>query len=293
MQKLTYINILGESVAFCGAPPFILEKIRGTGPTENNVTAIEGAYQDGDTTYGVRKGRREVDISFHIQGDDRADMYQKRMALCGLLAKDKAFDAARQMRGRIVYQNDHGQYWTWAVPEGHISFDNRIRDWQYSTPLSFRCERPYWSSMAQKMAVLAFSDAGFELPFEFPVAFGSREFRKQLANAGQVQTPVEITIEGMGETPALTNHSTGAKLRLTEPLPAGYILRINTDPAQLAVTVTDPDGAVDNAFGYLDPTGPLTAFTLRPGLNDIEYEPGSAAARSRISIQWYELYEGV
>ncbi len=293
MQKLTYTNILGESVMFYNAPPFILEKIRGTGATENVITAIGGYQQDGDATYTIRKNTRPIDLSFHVEGRGRGDMYEKRRALSAVLVRHKAFNPATGQKARLVYENDGGQWWTFAVPEGGVTFDNRIRDYHYSIPLSFRCESPYWFAMAQKQSVLAYSDTGFELPFGFPVAFGQREFRKTLENNGQVYTPVEMTIEGQGETPVIYNHSIGVFLALTEPLPAGYTLYMNTDPVSLAVTVTGPDGTTENAYGYLDPETALTAFTLRPGLNDVEYLPGGTAAKSRITIKWYERFEGV
>lgn len=293
MQKLTYTNILGESVVFTNAPPYVFERIRGTGSTENSITAIEGYAQDGDTLYGMRKARRRLDISFHIEGKGRADMYDKRLHLCGILAKDKAFNSDTGNRARIVYQNDGGEWWTYAVPESGLSFESRMKDFNISVPLTLRCESPFWFSMAQKQMVLAMSDAGFDLPFSFPVAFGSREFRKTLENTGQVAAPVEITILAQGETPAIINHSTGAGIRLTRPLPSGYVLYINTDPARVAVNVTSPDGETVNAFGYLDPQTALTSFALRPGLNDVEYRPDTSAGASRITIKWYELFEGV
>ncbi len=293
MQRLTYTNILGESVTFEGAPPFVFESIRGTGPTENLVTTIEGYNQDGDNTYSLRKRHRIIDLTFHIDGASRADMYAQRQKLSGVISKTKAFSQDTGARARLVYENDYGQWWTWAVPESGVSFDKRVRNFNYSVPVSFRCESPYWSAMAPGQTVLAYSGVGFTLPFQFPIQFGSREFAKTVENLGQVNTPVEITIEGDGETPAIVNHSTGAKILLTVPLPTGYSLYINTDPAWLAVTVTDPDGVQSNAFGYLDPATALTAFTLRPGQNDIEYLPGSTAAGSRITIRWYALYEGV
>lgn len=293
MQRITYINILGERAVFSNAPPYVFESVRGTGMTGNVATAIEGVWHDGESLFDLRKGRRTVEISFHVEGTSREDMYTKRRELSGVLAKGKAFNPLTGERARLAYQNDSGEWWIYAVPESGLSFDKRVRNFNAGIPLAFRCESPFWRNMVQKQDILAFSDKGFVLPAGFPIAFGGREFRKAIHNEGQTDAPVEIEIQGQGETPEIRNHSTGAAIRLTSPLPQGHVLMIETDPARVRVTVKDPFGNSENAFGYLDPTCPLTAFTLRPGLNDIEYAPSGLAAMSRITLKWYELYEGV
>ena len=299
MQRVVYENILSESVAFENKDPYVFRSVSGTGSTDIIVSSINGASQDGETTYGLRKERREVDVIFHIEGKDenghesREAMYTKRRELCGVLAQRKAFNQDTKQRARLFYENDSGRWWTWAVPETGPAFERRIRNFNFDIPLTFRCESPWWYSLTPERTVLAMSGEGFTLPFEFPIVFGSRDFAKTVSNIGHAPAPVEITVEGQGETPSLINHSTGARIRLIAPLPAGYTLYINTDPSRLAVAMTTPEGVTSNAWGLLDPSGPLTAFTLRPGLNDIEYEPGGAAALSRITIQWYALYEGV
>ena len=291
MQKLTYINILGESLVFFRDGPYIFRSIRGTGPSGLVITTLQGVYQGGDTTVGIRRQHREVDFVFHIEGQTREEMYTLRRQLCGLLSAGKAFDGIN--RARIMYENDSGRWWTWAIPETGPDFDNRIRNFLTDIPITFRCESPYWYSPTQSNVLLAYSGEGFSLPFDFPIAFGSQNFSREVRNEGQVAAPVEIIIEGQGETPALINHDTGAKMQLISPLPAGSTLAINTDPAMLTATVTDSEGNTQSAFGLLSVESPLTAFTLRPGLNRLEYLPGGTAALSRITVRWYELYEGV
>jgi hypothetical protein len=218
-------------------------------------------------------------------------MYTLRRQLCGVLASWKAFDGMN--RAKIIYENDSGRWWTWAIPEAGLEFENRLANYQTDIPLTFRCESPYWYSLTKSSITLAYSGEGFTLPFDFSISFGSQDFSKVVQNLGQTHAPVEIIIEGHGETPSLLNADTGARMKITSPLATGYVLAINTDPAQLSATVQDNEGNVASAFGLLDVQSPLTAFTLRPGANRLLYEPGGTAALSRITVRWYAQYEGV
>ena len=291
MQKLRYENLLGQSILFSDALPYILEKIDGLGLCANTVISVSGMGTDVTPVMGMKKAPRVIDISFHLIASNRAELYHLRREVCGLLSKDKAYDG--QGVARLIYENDAGAWWVNAVPEGEVRFERRMKDLYMSVNASFRCESPYFFSMLKKRQVLSFSGDGFELPMKYPIAFGSRDFKKTLENLGQVPTPVSLEIIGQGETPMLLNHSTGAKIGLLRPLPQGHTLFISTDPAALAARVADERGIEQNAFGYLSPDTSLAAFFLRAGLNEIEYLPGGSSAMSRITVQWYERFEGV
>lgn len=293
MQTIEYVNLLGERAVFGSGPPFVLKNVKGTEPTANLRTNITALKQDGESLYSLRKRHREVDITFLVHGRDRADMYHKRRELCGVLARQKAYNDKTRESAKLFYENDSGKWWTPAVPEAGLDFTRRMKHFNYDIPLTFYCPSAYWISQAQSSVVLAFSGEGFSFPFAFPIHFGSREFVKEAWNQGQGDAPVEIEIIGMGETPVRLNHTTGARIALTQPLPQGRILKINTAPEKLSVTITDADGVTVNAFGVLDPESSLTDFTLRPGRNELEYTPGGTAAQSRITVKWYTLFEGV
>lgn len=293
MQRIRYENALGQSILLSDALPFILERVDGLGLCANTVTGVAGLDADVTPFLKMRKAQRTVEVSFHLIASDRADLYRLRREMCGVLAKDRAMKDSGGAAARLIYENDAGAWWVSAVPEGELRYGRRVKDLFMGVSMVFCCESPYFKSMVKKRQVLSFSGDGFELPMEYPIAFGSREFKKTLENLGQVRAPVTIEVIGQGETPLILNHSTGAKIGLTRPLPEGHTLYIDTDAASLRVTVADAHGVSQNAFGFLSPDTSLAAFTLRPGLNEIEYIPGGAAAMSRITIEWYELYEGV
>lgn len=289
MQKLTYVNLLGESVDFF-REPYILETVEGLSATPSRAATVTGAYQNGESLRGLLKGRRMVDLRLNIRGRDRADLYTKRRELSGILAAEKAFDG--RSSARLIYENDAGAWWTWAVPDGGLEGGKRAADYIVSASLSFLCESAYWFSAQAQEAAFLYTGGGFTLPYKHPVSFGSRDFSLDVNSAGQVPAPLEITIRGQGEQPAIRNATTGERLALTALLPVGSTLRINTDPARLDATITDAEGE-RGAYGLLSIDTPLSAFRLAPGINRLIYEPGGAAAQSEILLRWYDRFEGV
>lgn len=291
MQKLTYINLLNESVVFQGTAPFIFSAITGTGPVDVELKELKGAYQHGATLTSWRRDKREITVTLHIQGENPAAMYRHRQRLSGILSLERAMSG--ESRGRLLYENNHGRWWTWAVPSGDISWGKRIGSFTVNTKLRFVCESPWWFSMASDEISFRYGESAFELPFSLPIRLGRRGFVAEAHNTGQTDAPVEIWVYGAGETPGLTNRATGAALRLTAPLPVDSVLYLNTDPNALTATITDGEGSTVNAFGLVDVAHPLSRFSLRSGINQIVYEPGGDSTRTVVVVRWRGRYEGV
>lgn len=290
MQKLIYQNLRGQQAVFFHAP-YILCKVRGVGMSDVNVTAVSGAYQQGESVASLRREGRRVKLTLHLMASSREEMYRLRSELIGILSPDRAFDG--ENRARIIYENDYGRRWTWAVPESGLDWGDRKRDAQPSVTLSFRCESPYWFGIRKNETEFRARSNGLTLPMSFPFTLGSKVLGQTARNDGQSDTPVIVTIYGKGEKPVLVNDSTGAQLKLVNQLPDGDVLIMNTDPAALSVTVTHGDGSVENGYGLLDPTSSVAGFVLRPGDNALRYVPDGDASNSVIKVEWYDRYEGV
>ena len=290
MQKLTFINLRGEAVEFGGGPPYVLEKVRGLGKPGYKLSAARGVYQHGETPYGIQLDSRYVELSFHIQGHSRTDLYQKRRELMAALAMPVAFDGSRL--ARLIYQNDSGAWWIHAIPEGPDP-DVRLQNWLLSAKLSFRCPDPYWRAVAPDGLTLAMTDATFKLPFGFPIRLGSRGFFGTAFNGGQVVVSPLIEIAGSGETPTLVNHTTGASITVSRAVATGDLLVIDTDPQVLSVTILTDQGEEIPAHSYLTLDSALTEFLLRPGVNELEYKPSAPSIGSQVSIRWTPRLEGV
>ena len=290
MQKLTYINLRNEQIAFRGAP-YVLAGITGLGMADIEYETLQGVYQQGNTVAGYRRAYRPVGVTFSLWAADQTELYQRRQTLLGILSPDRAISGAD--RAQLIYENDYGRWGTPAVPDGGLEPVSRIRGVQSGLKVNFRCESPYFYAMDEKEVAFSYVPGGFELPFSFPISFGSRDYSKEAVNAGHVNAPVKIWIECKGEVPRLVNSSTGKSLALSTAVPEGYTLYVNTDPAKLEATLTDQNGIVTSAFGKLSLDTPMADFYLRPGSNTLVYESGGAGAQSVIRVQWRAAYEGV
>lgn len=290
MQKLTYINLNNEQAVFCGAP-YVLAKLGGLGLPELEIESIRGAYQQGETSVSCRRQKRTLSLTMHIVADSRAELYRRRMELLNVLSPDKALRGNE--RAQLLYENDHGRYMTWAIPDGGLNAEGRALDAQPNVKLNFRCESPYW--YAANPASVTFDNAGtgFSMPFRFPVDFGRRDYLRDANNRGQVSVPVEIAVSCKGEVPRLFNRTTGKTIAMSAAVPEGCTLLLNTDPARLDARILDVQGNETGAFGKLSLDTPLADFTLRPGLNELVYEAGGASAQSEITVTWRPAYEGV
>ena len=290
MQKLTYINLNHERITFCGAP-YVLAKIGGLGLPEMEMESIRGVYQQGETAVSCRRQKRRLTLTLHIMEDSRAALYRRRTELCCILSPDKAIRG--EARGMLIYENDHGRYLTYAIPDGGLDAAGRVLHTQTNVKLSFRCESPFWYDVNPSSVVFAYSGEGFILPFTLPVDFGLRDFSKEANNIGHVDAPVEITVLCKGEVPRLYNRTTGKRIALVTAIPAGNTLLLNTDPAHLDAKVVDAEGNESGAFGKLSLQTPLAEFVLQPGINELIYEAGGAEAQSEITVAWRNAYEGV
>ena len=295
MQRIRYINLRGEVIDFCGEKPLILAHVDGLGRTDAAISAVQGAYQSGQTFTRMQLGARSVRVQFSLMPEEntREAMYSERVALITKLSLSRCMDAAGNM-GRLIYDNDVGSWWTYAVPDGEgVTFGTRFRNYLPGGEITFKSGSAYWRAMAQSETTLEIGEGGFRIPFSFPIRFGTANFAKSVRNEGGADSPVEITIYGSGETPSIRNNTTGAEIRIDKPVASGEKLVIHTDPERLECIHVLADGKEEDAWGYLDPESAVADFVLEPGENAVEYVPDQVSSESRVVIRWNARYEGV
>ncbi len=292
MQELTYVNLAGEAVTFGGFPPFVLESVKGTEAAGVDRKTLKAAFQDGARTVSALREDRSVDVTFHLLTYGRSELYRERARLSSVLSVGKGFDRDRGERARIIYQNDYGTWWTWALPGKMPAWPKRIQDIHASVKVSFDCDSPYWFAMEENSGSFESSNEGLKLPFAFPVQFGARNREAALINNGHAPAPLRIAVYGEGEKPTLNNLTTGAQIILVEPIPQGAVLHISTDPEDLYVQLETEEG-ISNAYGFLDVTTPISDFFLAPGVNQIAYEATGPEAKTRVALSWRDRLEGV
>lgn len=294
MQRLIYENLLGERLVLGAEAPYVLAGVSGVGATEAELVSTRGVCQSGATLRTAARMQRRVKARISILGArTRQEMYEARRDLGRLLALQRCFDALSGAQGRLIYENDAGRYWAYAVPEAPAGDGSRFANALGEITVYFQCGSPYWNEFTKNTQVLRMGDTGFSLPFALPVRFGTTEFAAECENAGAIDAPVHIVVEGSGETPEIRNETTGTALRIDRAIASGERLVIQTDPDALDVTVEHADGTSESAFGYLDAQCAVSAFVLRPGRNVLRYVPGQTAGASRVTLTWRTRHEGV
>lgn len=290
MQKLIYQNILGETVTFCHAP-YVLCRVQGVGMGERQLGTVYGVEQQGETLKSIRRESRRVKLTLHLMAGNRREMYRLRSELLGILSPEKAFDGER--RARLFYENDYQRRWTWAAPEYGLDWGERKQNTHPELTLNFLCESPFWFGMTRQETAFREAEGGFVLPLGLPFKLGKKQFDQTIWNGGQSGCPVSLKMEGCGEKPRLVNLSNGREILLVEPLPVGDVLEVNTDPTALSAVILHRDGSRENGFGLLSPESSISGFVLEPGENRLKYTAGNEGVSGRVTIEWYERFEGV
>jgi len=292
MQRVTYVNVYGESVVFSGEPPVLLRSVSGFSRPEAQILRTQGAYQAGEMFQRLQLPARSIQVQFDLPPcESREAMYRERMRMERVLAANRCMKEGET--GLLIYENDAGSWQVHAVPEGTITYGKRFGHALADCRVRFLCPDAYLQERAQQSAQMRMGAGSFTLPFELPMLLGSRRFGATLVNGGTADAPLAITIYGTGETPTVVNHTTGAKIVVSRTVSAGERLAISTDPMKLTCVLYKADGTTEDAFGYLDPSIAVSAFVLVPGENEIEYVPSVASNDSRLELIWRNVFEGV
>ena len=292
MQKVTYINVYGESLVLGGGPPVLLRSVSGFSRPGGQIVRAQGAYHPGETFSRVQLPSRSVQVQFDILPcADRGALYRQRMQIERVLSSGRCLRGGET--GWLVYENDAGAWRMRAVPDGAITYGKRFQNAMAACRVNFLCPDAHMEAMAQETAVIRTSAGGFKLPTALPIRLGARIPGETLVNGGTADAPVTVTVYGTGEIPALINRTTGAQLMLTRAVGAGEQLVVSTDPKALSCVLVRADGSREDAFGYLDPALAVSGFALAPGGNLVEYVSAGAGAGSRVEIAWRARYEGV
>lgn len=290
MQKIRYINPLGKEVVFSKSPPFILERVSGTGVPEVQLLTDEPVGQHGKSFYGLYALDREISVSIHIEGSPIKELYKRREELCALLNPIYHEDGAL---GRLEYTNDFGTWWIpVAVKRGPQDF-NRTGIFFKSIPLLFYAPDCLWRDMHTEYASMAYLGGGLRFPVRFgAVRFGARGYKASIYNTGDSPSPLVIDITGPSTQPEIRKVSTGEYMRVGRQLYEGDILHIDMTPGHRNVTIQRAGGAVESGFGYID-ISIKKWFLLDPGDNELEYLSGDDSQASTIILSTVGRFGGV
>ena len=129
--------------------------------------------------------------------------------------------------------------------------------------------------------------------FTLPAVFTKRETRLTLINYGDVPTGLRITITSGGysgnadSSILITNHSTGAYMRLKYDLLAGEALTVDSDVFSIR------KNGETNALHYLEDDDESDFFQLARGANDIEITTNYAENVFEADVAYYESFAAI
>ena len=286
MEKLTYTNTRGESIAFDG-PPFHLISVNGLGDVAANVQRQKSPFQDGSTRIGSTLQERVIAIEFLIVGDNYSEVSEGRILL------SRIFNPGLD-EGILRYENDHVireiRAGAESVPFFPDGSGNRIESMQKGM-VTLVASSPYWQDINPTNIKLEDYVSAFRFPFHFPVRFATRGDTRMLVNEGHAPTPVKITFRGESINPQITKVDTGETIRIKRTIPEGYSLVITTDFDNMSANIIAPDGVITDAMGYLDLSLNWSFFSLDVGENKLTFI--TEGGKPDVYIEYRNLYLGV
>jgi len=288
MQRLTFTNSRGTSIGFESVAPYFCWMVEGTGLPSVIPIQTQTVGQSGYTLHSVLLESREVRVKGYVFG---------REGMQAFYAARKALNAVCNPLlglGELSYENDAG---IWKISAFVIDspYEGRVGNSQ-GISISFECPSPFWKSAERFVARLAYIAGDLSFPIRTPNRFGTLGYQAIIDNDSDVETPVELTMDGGSHNPAIVNQTTGEFIKLARHISEGEKLYINTDPEFLEVSLITTDPSTNkkvnlNAYGYI--THDSTLFRLACGVNLLTFNSDDENKAVKLTIAFHKLYVGV
>lgn len=284
MQKATFINTRGESVAFGSSGIFVLSSIEGTGAPPTNIKTTRSPYQDGSSFVGVQLDERDLTIKGFIKGQNLQHMYELRQELARILNPKLG-------PGKLIYTNNARSYAIDVIPDGSPSYGDR-HVYNQMFVIGMVALDPYWRDENRTVKGLRFESGGMTFPLRLPTQFALSAYRGTFTNSGDVDAPVEIWYQGPATNPVVHNETTGEYIKVNYELAQNDTLIISTAFGNKRVEVLNSDGTRTNVFHWIDLGSKF--FQLRPGQNILKYgsDKDSDQQAATVTVYWNNRYIG-
>ena len=286
MRTLTYVNPSGTSIELSDAM-YGLMSVTGLGVPDLNLQEKKAPYQDGSTYIDQLFEPREVVCEGSLCVSTNLSIYEKRRVLVNALNPKPG-------PGNLTYVNDNGNWYLPQVtPQGPI-FSNRsinpIETQKYQ--VTFYAYDPYWKNVNATTANLS--------------GIGTLS----LTNNGNVDCPIQITLQGPITNPKIINNTTEEYIRIEKTLASGEWAIIYTGFGQKTLIVNTGTIPVlefpiefseqGNIFSYITTYNGLqyldsdsTMFSLDVGVNELELIDEGSNTGMTMAVTYRERFVGV
>lgn len=288
MQKVTYINEIGQSVSFGTELPFLLESIDGVGALDVNLQMTKAPYQEGSTYIDSKIEPRALSLVITIMADTEKKLYEIRRLI------SRYFNP--KIKGILIYENDFIIKQLPVVVDQPPYFvnDKNMPATIQKCLISLVAPMPFWEDLDETIVNLVSFEGGLSFPIRLPSTF-SRQSASQsqiIENFGDVNTPVIIRLLGPSTGPiTISNETAGKSIVVKQDLLIGETLEINTAFANKRVEKVASDGSRQNAFNYIEYSS--TFWNLVMGNNLISYQTGQSGEKASMQLSFRNRFVGI
>lgn len=289
VESLTYINELGESVAFSHASAYCPHNIGGLADVRNTIYAISGMGQDGDTFISTRVESRDIDISGSIRERDPQKMREARRTLARVLNPQLAATLAYRF-GSFVRVID-------CRTRNAPTVTKTVRQVYAGFSVQLECLNPFWREESVRRDDIAAWVGALEFPveiFETGMELGYRQpsLIVNVYNGGNVRTGLRAEFRALGAVtnPVIIDMDTREQIKLNLSMRDGDVVSLCTRYGAKGATLRR-GGVVSDALRYVDVDSVF--LQLKPGDNLLRYDAEQGLENFEVSIYHHNLYLGV
>ena len=282
MIEIEIKNDTGEVLNLSTSTDYTLYDVTGVTPLQMNINSSVNATSDGSTINSIRANNRNIVLYVAIHGDIEAN----RLKLYKYFPPKKQISIYCKTGTRNVYI------------EGHTELiDVKLFTNQQVAQISIMCPQPYFKGVHEFITYFSQIDSLFSFPFSISnvgmeLSIIGEEIRKNIVNAGEVETGMVIEIFAIGEVvnPVIYDVFKRTHIKLNVTLRANDSVIINTNSGQKSIKLIRA-GVESNLMGYLVPTS--TWLQLYSGDNVITYDAESGETNMQLTFKTLALYGGV
>lgn len=287
IEKLTYINELGESVEFSHSSIFHTNEVTGLSDVRNQIYSTNSMGQNGDTYLGGRIESRSIQIVGNIKEKDKRYIAERRRFLNHVLNP--------QYKAVLVYEfGEFKRVIDCTIENAPIFSKSTIFQ---SFTVQLLCLNPFWRTEKETRNDIALWQGDFEFPVEIienEWMIGHREpsLIVNVFNEGDVKTGLRVEFRAIGQVtnPIFLNVNTQEFIKVNIEMQVGDILTINTGYGKKETTILR-SGITMNAFRYIDPDS--TYLQLEVGDNLFRYDADTNLENLEITVYHQDEYLGV
>lgn len=285
MYELILENASGDQLTFNQNSPFTISEIEGLNPPSATINTSQIALLDGARFDSSKLKMRTINVAFAIE----YDAPKNRIAVYKVLKSKQPVK---------VYYN--GQYRSVFI-EGYISaIDITYFDMKQVVTCTVLCPSPYFKQAQMMVTELTNIISAFHFPFastETPqILFGyiSGDVGMFVKNGGDVETGliIELYARKTVSNPKVYDYITKDFIGLNYTLQPADLVTIDTRSGQKSVTLLR-EGVTSNLFNYVTKDSTWLQLPANGGTYVYDVGTGSDTADLSVTINHYNLFEGV